>query len=526
MTDDLATALAAITKRLLQLSASDEELRGSLRTLAYAILASTEEPDRQAGTPDADASNVTDSPTTDTDTAPRRDVPSRPTPQPEFTGPPVEELISRLTLGQRSPAPPETDLSRPWRSHPQQVEDADLPLIERRCRLKAEGSRWAARRRRLIAEGADFAIDIAPIDREIIARAKELPDCFLWMNHPSGPSPSDPREFERLASCFDNVAEALSVLRRILADPSLFQNEFEQALDLLAEAQSALRYAIAIMDGPSDTDQFAVFNWLKGTAAEQQIFIQRHMRMNDPADPDNWAALAARIEALESGMQEVAQRSRLRNKLLGKVRHKLTQIADDPEAADEHWRVIAATVDDLITNGLPPSNRELRELLLPAIDDLPDIGELPPGFQQVHDEIDRFIATSSTAEPSSSAPLAPEVYEVARLLNGQSVVLIGGQRRRASQQALRDAFRLQELIWVETRAHESVSSFESYVAQPDVAVVLLAIRWSSHSYGQVREFCEKYGKPLVRLPGGYSTNQVAVQIMQQCSDRLSNDSHN
>jgi len=42
----------------------------------------------------------------------------------------------------------------------------------------------------------------------------------------------------------------------------------------------------------------------------------------------------------------------------------------------------------------------------------------------------------------------------------------------------------------------------------------------------VREFCEKYGKPLVRLPGGYSTNQVAVQIMQQCSDRLSNDSHN
>lgn len=144
MTDDLATALSAITKRLLQLSASDEELRGSLRTLACAILASTEDPDRQAGTPDADASNVTDSPTTDTDTAPRRDVSSRPTPQPEFTGPPVEDLISRLTLGQRSPAPPEPNLSRPWRSHPQQVDDADLPLIERRCRLKAEGSRWAA----------------------------------------------------------------------------------------------------------------------------------------------------------------------------------------------------------------------------------------------------------------------------------------------------------------------------------------------------------------------------------------------
>ena len=45
--------------------------------------------------------------------------------------------------------------------------------------------------------------------------------------------------------------------------------------------------------------------------------------------------------------------------------------------------------------------------------------------------------------------------------------------------------------------------------------VLLAIRWSSHSYGEVRDYCEKHGKHFVRLPGGYNPNQVAHQILQQ-----------
>src|SRR5262249_32543970 len=62
--------------------------------------------------------------------------------------------------------------------------------------------------------------------------------------------------------------------------------------------------------------------------------------------------------------------------------------------------------------------------------------------------------------------------------------------------------------------------FEPYVARPDVAVVVLAIRWSSHSFGEVKEFCDQYGKPLGRLPGGYNPNQVALQILGQCSERL------
>jgi hypothetical protein len=85
-----------------------------------------------------------------------------------------------------------------------------------------------------------------------------------------------------------------------------------------------------------------------------------------------------------------------------------------------------------------------------------------------------------------------------------------GDRRGNAYQAIKDAFGLKELIWIETREHESFEGFEPYVARPDVAAVLLAIRWASHSYGEVKDFCDQYGKPLVRLPGGYGLNQVAA----------------
>ncbi len=50
--------------------------------------------------------------------------------------------------------------------------------------------------------------------------------------------------------------------------------------------------------------------------------------------------------------------------------------------------------------------------------------------------------------------------------------------------------------------------------------MLLAIRWSSHSFGDVKRFCDRYGKPMVRLPGGYSPNQVAAQVLMQVSGQL------
>lgn len=168
----------------------------------------------------------------------------------------------------------------------------------------------------------------------------------------------------------------------------------------------------------------------------------------------------------------------------------------------------------------PPSNSELRELLLQKIDCLPDLSDLPNGFQSVMREIDRYLAARPQSESAPDALPTKDITEVRSRLKNRSMVLIGGVRRPSHYQSLKDAFGLKELIWIETKEHQSFADFEPSVSHPDVAVVVLAIRWSSHVFGNVNEFCDRYNKPLTRLTTGFNPNQVAAQIMNQCGKRL------
>ena len=104
---------------------------------------------------------------------------------------------------------------------------------------------------------------------------------------------------------------------------------------------------------------------------------------------------------------------------------------------------------------------------------------------------------------------------------GKSLVLIGAEGRREATEAIERAFGLSRVEWVATSEHESYRGFEPSIARSDVAAVLLLIRWSSHSFSEVKVICDRHGKPLVRLPGGYNPNQIAAAILSQASDRLS-----
>ena len=106
-----------------------------------------------------------------------------------------------------------------------------------------------------------------------------------------------------------------------------------------------------------------------------------------------------------------------------------------------------------------------------------------------------------------------DVRRVAARLQNRVVIIIGGERKPHGCDALKSAFRLNDLIWISTREHGSPGQLEDYVARQDVAAVLLAICWTSHSYGAVKDFCRKHGKVFVRLPSGYNPNQVAHQLL-------------
>ena len=206
--------------------------------------------------------------------------------------------------------------------------------------------------------------------------------------------------------------------------------------------------------------------------------------------------------------------------MIDRLRSHLDVIREGKDA-EQGWRVVIEVVEATVGEGIPPSSRAIRELLLPLIDELPDRDDWPRGFRLVLRELDRYLGDRLQVS-KTKAPEVPsaEVAEATRLLSGKDVILIGGSRRPDAYEALKTTLGLKDLIWIETREHESITKFEPYVTRPEVALVLLAIRWSSHSFGEVKRLCERYGKPLVRLPAGYNPNQVAAQILAQGSGQL------
>jgi hypothetical protein len=428
----------------------------------------------------------------------------------------VDEPLRELTFGRSLPSKSEPHSASSV--VPQtKATDEELAHLENRCWQKSAAARGAAERLRRVREGNEVPIENAPDGSEMLAWSDQLVNSFYWVQAADGAPSVDIAVVDHVGGCFAAVAEALGLARSMLDERRGSSKMLDRSLPLVAEAQSALRAAVQRLGSAADPDQLEVFEWLKATAARHHVYIKRFMRADEVAEPARWSELLARIESAGSfnkqGRLPDSQVERLRD-LVKAVHGRVDN--------DENWHTLISAVDEVIEAGVPPSNRDIRELLLPVIDELPARDEYPEHFRRVLREIDRFLANRD-APPKSASSHEPSalVKEAARLLSSQSIVLIGGNRRREAQESLRRALLLKDLIWIETKEHQAVDTFEPMIARADVALVLLAIRWSSHAFGDVKQLCDRHGKLLVRLPGGYNPNQVAAQILSQSSGQLS-----
>ncbi|MFN8441532.1 MAG: hypothetical protein U0175_12210 [Caldilineaceae bacterium] len=522
MTENFAATLPLFIQHLKKHLDVDPELRMAVRGLAQSLLELTADPP-------ASENNIA-IPSTNNEISLESDD------EPTSTLTDASSAKSRSKNGIRGPVisgRPATIRTEPKLiTIPEQpIVVDDLLTLAERLRIKAEGARWAAERERLMIENVDYSAIIEPKDREIIFRARQLPDCFLWMCHRDGPTAKNRDDYDTLAGCFDAAADIVLLIDRLEREPEGLQY-LPKALAIAAEAQSALRIIVNSLDprftSYTDPDQFKLFNWLRNTCRDQQILIHRFMRLDDPADPQNWQDIRNRVVELANQFDNLKKRDKEIQQLFKKIEYRVKRLK--PDSKDDpavHWKAIVEHTEQLIENGLQPSNPELREMLLPHLESIPDIDilESARNFQTVLREIDRYIASvpEETAIEGESLVGLPNVSEgvrqAAELLRGRTVVLIGGDRRNTAAEALKKAFGLKELIWVEGRDQTYVE-FEPQVARDDVSLVILAIRWSRHGFGEVKNFCEHYNKPLVRLPGGYNPNQVAFHVLNQVGDRL------
>jgi hypothetical protein len=341
------------------------------------------------------------------------------------------------------------------------------------------------------------------------------------MLHP-GQYPAAAKVWEDLGGGYETAAEAAGVLTLLDGLPdALAARSREQVLYLAAEAQALLFAAAVDVHRRTDNDQVQLYVHVRERARVARIYIDRFLTRNDRVPPERWPDVLRRSAQLKEALGGLAGKAKSRDKAVKNLRFKLSRMAADPATAAAEWGRVLELLEEVVEGGLPPTDREVRELLLPVWDTFPEETPRGPGAERVFRAVDEFLA-NRPLPPVPEPPEEPtaEVRAVAELLRGREVVFIGGQERSLARRALEEAFGLTALNWISTRPHESVTVFEAPIARPEVAVVLLAIKWASHSYGDVVEYCTKYGKPLVRLKSGYNPNQVAHQILNQVGDRL------
>ena len=429
---------------------------------------------------------------------------------------PISQL-PKLDIG--SQYTPPTSLQQPQQFWEGERELDLLPpqIVADRCRVKGEACKLIAKRLTNVNDWDDSKED------EIHQRAHALPDCHLWMLA-RDPIVTAPKNWEDLAGAYSVAAEAVLMMRDWeQAPPPLAIRHAPRVLGLAAEAQSVLLYSVAdVRDVRVDFDQVQIFARIRSTARDRQVFIQKFLKREDRADPASWPDVSKRIAEVWSQFKAFGERDKQRAKGLNSLKFRLKTLKEKPEDIAAEWGRVLELIDELVNLGLHPSNADLRDLLLPVFEEIPEDPRPPASVEMVLREIDRYLESRPEVDPAPKAEkYSAEVLASANLLRGREMVLIGGQNRPKHKAALMKAFGLTDLRWIVTPEHTSYTHFESDVARPEVALVLLAIRWSSHDYESVKLYCDQYGKPLVRLPGGYNANQVGHHIMTQAGDRLS-----
>ena len=85
------------------------------------------------------------------------------------------------------------------------------------------------------------------------------------------------------------------------------------------------------------------------------------MRQDDPAEPAQWAKLKERLKQCGELVSRFKDRDKRRKKLLSKIKYHVKRIQADPDAdPGDDWRPVIEAADQLVDDGVPPSNSELR----------------------------------------------------------------------------------------------------------------------------------------------------------------------
>ncbi|HEY3283183.1 MAG TPA: hypothetical protein VGN26_13010 [Armatimonadota bacterium] len=329
--------------------------------------------------------------------------------------------------------------------------------------------------------------------------------------------PRSPSAWERLASRYEGLSRALKAFEWYLSLP-------EQARELASKRLLEPIGATQQLLFRQLNDEFA------GAIDDQQRQLYKDVLQSahqflgslDPQQPlSRLDSEAAALEGQLSGLVEDRERTHKRDCAIQRV-HGL---ASHPAfgTRDQDSECLRGAVAACLELGVPPSNRDLRDALLPWAPLLADDPALARLSAEVGKELDRRKRKGllmETDEDSSVEGLSLEVRqlltELLPLTQGKRALFVGGTAQEEKRRQLEEALGLQEIVWPERKGARAYD-YEHDIARTDITVLL--IRFMRTGMKQAVELAHKHGRSVVRLPRGLGLPRVIQDLHGQLVPR-------
>ena len=245
------------------------------------------------------------------------------------------------------------------------------------------------------------------------------------------------------------------------------------------------------------------------------------MELQDDIDPERWEELQSRITGLAAIIDDDQRRATFRQQTQRQLLYHAGLLRGGSHNPSHDWARMHDAVERLMSLGVPESDPWFREPLRPLIDQLPEEFEdtcLQRVVEWVAYEDERALARQGLREFATDEQ-SEHVLTLRSLVQGRTLVLVGGHSKPDTVTKLEQAFAC-NVQWLDTRPHQPPEELRPAIVRPDVLLVILLIRWSSHDFGMLQGYCQEQGKLFVRAPGGYNANGLAHAVLEQVGQQL------
>ncbi len=106
------------------------------------------------------------------------------------------------------------------------------------------------------------------------------------------------------------------------------------------------------------------------------------------------------------------------------------------------------------------------------------------------------------------------IVSVRSCTSGTVLVIIGGERCAHQIDDIKSAFGFAECYWLKLEEHGRSDCIDSYISRKSVHYVMIIQKFCGHQFNtKARESCKEHGKVLLYMKAGFSSEQIALQVL-------------